>query len=418
MNKTFIIARYGIDGGTGTLSIRMTKWLTSNGYKVVYMCCENDNESNFNELIKNSATIVTDSDRTYKNHFQKTINTIDEYIVITYSFEEYLSVTKQKNIHENVRKVFCYVVHGLMFGNIIETTSFINRLKKLYRCFYLRDYIRRIYLNGDLFFMDEDSVDKTQRILYLDFPNIEKSILRLPMEINDYRGDFKIKNVGKKEPFTILTISRMEFPFKGYILGLINAYVSLKEKGFNIKLIIIGDGLDRNIVIEKINDLNENIRQGIQLISRVPYSMLGKYFKLSKLYIGMGTTILDAVNNSIPALAVDAYTYNLVNISRFDKNPGSVGCIADSSEYSCNSLSSIEELIKMNNKEYQDLVYSQHCALKKMYDINNFFQLLINREVGEFDLYKHSFLRFKVLKFPKIISFVRLIIDKKMLKYI
>ena len=404
MSHTFIIARYGVNGGTGTLSIRMTKWLVNKGYKVIYMCCVDDNSSNRKELLQNGAEFILRNDTTYQEHFSQAIVQSNIYTVITYSLEEYLSFIKIQHFYSNLQRVFLYVVHSLTFGDENNKVGFI---KKLFRRVKLRSFIHKIYLNGSLLFMDEMSLFMAQRIFGLKFSEPQKSIFYLPIEIKTFQIDIKNKLRKQNEPFIILTVTRMDFQFKGYVLVLVDLYVELIKKFKNIKLVIVGDGPDLGLLVNKIERLEKHLRAGIELIHRVPYAQLDQYFKSANLYIGMGTTILDAVNNSVPSIVAAGYVYNLSNVRYFNEKKGDVGSLAylDCNQLNCIDL--VDEILRMDLVEYQKFTYSQYCGLKENFDIDIFFTLLINRKIGKVDVYKSLPFRVKLILIPQLKSFIK-----------
>ena len=403
MRHTYIIARYGVNGGTGTLSIRMTKWLVANGYKVIYMCCVNDNTSNSKELIKNGAEFLLINDISYVEHCREYLNDTHQYSVITYSLEEYLSFVNIQHLYINFQRIFLYVVHSLIFGEENNNISFIKRIS---RRFQLREYIQKIYQNGNLLFMDEMSLLTAQRIFGVIFHEPENSILYIPIEIKNFQIDLKNKSISEDKEIKILTVTRMDFPFKGYVFGLIDMYIELKNKFPYIKLVIIGDGPGLSQLVNKINSLEIQLRAGIELVLHVPYALLDKYFQSSVVYIGMGTTILDAVNNSVPSIIVGAYTYDLSNVRYFNEKRGDIGTVANSELNRKDCSFFVENILNMNFEEYHHFAHLQYCGLKANFDINDFF-----------DVYKNLLLRFKIIILPQFIYLIKILFIRISLLY-
>ena len=111
--------------------------------------------------------------------------------------------------------------------------------------------------------MDEVTLEETQNYLDKTFPS-SPPIMRLPMICkNDLSAD-KIISKGFFSN-TIITASRAEFPYKGYLLGLLDDFVYLNTKLSDIKLVIVSDGDDINILKNRINNLPSNIQQKISL---------------------------------------------------------------------------------------------------------------------------------------------------------
>ena len=76
------------------------------------------------------------------------------------------------------------------------------------------------------------------------------------------------------------------------------------------------------IEIKKIiSKLPLETQKNIYIEGIVPYEKLEYYFEDADIYIGMGTTVLDACNHMVPALTVCSYTYEFLTIGFFYENP-------------------------------------------------------------------------------------------------
>ena len=63
---------------------------------------------------------------------------------------------------------------------------------------------------------------------------------------------------------------------------------------------------------KKINDLDENVKKRISFIGKTDYTELELYYQSTDLYVGMGTTVLDAALRGIISIPVRAYTLELI----------------------------------------------------------------------------------------------------------
>lgn len=108
----------------------------------------------------------------------------------------------------------------------------------------------------------------------------------------------------RREQFNIVSISRFDFPHKGYLLGLIRAYGRLKEKYPQITLNIIGYGPGKAQVENEISKLNEDSRSSIKLLGEVSKADFPAVLKDMHLNISVaGSVGAGAINGvlSIPA---------------------------------------------------------------------------------------------------------------------
>ena len=88
---------------------------------------------------------------------------------------------------------------------------------------------------------------------------------------------------------------------------LVRAIKILRNKGINLKLLIIGDGEQREKIELLINklDLKKNIKILGWKKSVESYYKSAKIFILSSLYEGLGNVVIDAVNYNIPVITTD-----------------------------------------------------------------------------------------------------------------
>ena len=106
-----------------------------------------------------------------------------------------------------------------------------------------------------------------------------------------------------------MTIARADFPFKGYIVGLIEWFKTSSER---TNLNIISYGKDEKVIVDKINALDDSVKNRISFVGKTDYNELEKYYQNADIYVGMGTTVLDASLRGIVSIPVQAYTTDLV----------------------------------------------------------------------------------------------------------
>ena len=108
----------------------------------------------------------------------------------------------------------------------------------------------------------------------------------------------------KRECFNIVSISRFDFPHKGYLLGLIRAYGRLKEKYPQVALCIIGYGPGKPLVEKEIKRLNKKAQQDLSLLGEVDSADFPKVLKEMHLNISVAGSVGVGARNgvlSIPA---------------------------------------------------------------------------------------------------------------------
>lgn len=88
---------------------------------------------------------------------------------------------------------------------------------------------------------------------------------------------------------------------------LVKAMKIIKNKGINLKLLIIGDGDQKEKINNLINKLN--LQKNIKILgwkkNVESYYKTAKIFILPSLYEGLGNVVIDAVNFNIPVITTD-----------------------------------------------------------------------------------------------------------------
>jgi len=388
MKTVFVIFRSGISGGTATLSIRIGEWLVNNGYEVLYIC------QNYNDM-NNVRTMKEKGIQVYKWGLKQIVNKLSKkynscnFNVLTYSLNEFLFVeTLKERLH--ITKITLYVVssNGLIKGSKLH--SIFNGITSI---LYAK-IIKELVTNESVIFMNNASLDLTEKYFGLTIKNKEDIIYYLPIEVRPYDKN-TISRKAELETFNILTIARADFNFKGYIIGLIDDFKQLCDIHDNMTLTIVTFGKDEDKIAEKIKKLPNEVQSKINLIGRTPYEKLREYFAQSHLFLGMGTTVLDAVNHSVPAIVVQPYTYENKTPGFFHKQPVRL-------TYEGNLVPAVkfmESVIQMDKHEYEELCKKEHDTLKEYYCMDKFGNYLVSDETGRgvkkinsFDLKIHQFM--------------------------
>ena len=398
-NKCVIIVREGISGGTASLSFRLLMALRDNGYNCMYFCRQINDENNYKLFKNNGIPVECIDDYSYKKHFDKRCDNSFIYKFVTYSIDEYLIVERLKNKYSNIESCLYYVVHHFAFGS--ADSLWYNRLMSIVR---YRHVVRRIYSNRSILFMSDLCLKNARTVLSLKMPLAEKLVYYLPMRINDYSTN-QICEKKRHNPFVISTITRLEFPFKGYVIGLLDWF----ERNFlryNLELTIVGDGQGQGVFLERLSTMAEDCRKRIQYYPNIPYDQLSDIFSITDLYVGMGTTLLDAANNLTLAVPVNGYTMNLEVSGFFSENIKEVYAVGPLKPID----SLVHKLVEMSDEEYTKYINRQYDFFCKIYDINNFVNYIIS---SDYDNRKISLLQlFKIYLFDYSINYLTILKDQ------
>ncbi len=358
-------------GGTETLLLRLMKYYRSLGYRVILLTVTPIHESILNDA-KNIdfEHYIHKTTEFYSLGKKLSFNSQEKPIVITQFMPEFLRcfrILRKKNYGVEFKHLL-YIVHP---------DSTLYRPKFL--TYFARIMILRLLYRNALVFMDETCV-KNCREFYNLKETVKFDIFRLPMFINNNCDTYSFKN----EIFNILTISRFEFPFKGYVLGLIHSFEKLSKKYPFLTLTIIGHGEGKSEVDALIANLPLTISSKITLLEKIPYHKINNYIMKCDTFVGMGTTVLDAANSN--KIVIMAIAYQMQNFSAgfFHENYYSIGEVYKSRISYPVFEDLIESVVNLGESEFIDSAKRSKNVLKKYYNIEDIANGLLEHTNGYF----------------------------------
>ncbi|WP_025145041.1 glycosyltransferase [Pedobacter jeongneungensis] len=350
-------------GGTETLILRLMKWFSEQHCRTILLTQNMITNSAIISDIKNIDFEYFLYEKAKSNFFNisgdmLSFKDAENPLIITQFFPEYfkafLLLTKGK-YHINFTHTI-YIVH--------PHSTYLASRKIL---FLGRWMVKMMLKNKTLIFMDEVCVKTFTSFYLLKESNTNYKILRLPIFIDK---DYSTLTSAKNDVFNILTIARFEFPFKGYVIGLIKSFHKLRIDNKNISLTIIGYGDGRDEVNLEVNKLGETYSDSIHVLDQVPYSEINSYIEKCDVYVGMGTTILDAANKN--KIVISAVAYQMSNYSSgfFHNNFRSIGEIFDANSHLLTFDVLIQDVINSSPSEFLLMANNSKDVLIENYNID------------------------------------------------
>lgn len=385
--NTVFIAYLTNYGGIETFMLRMIEWLKEQGQDV-YVFGDKDrnvNEKLADEIRKAGGEVDTISFRGREKRIPELKERFlhKKVLCIVFSYPGAILADEIFGRNDNTDIVF-YDPH--QFGLMMDYWSTRKRLKPILRA--LSGYVcKRMYKNHQIIFMDRLCKDRTLTEFGIK-EQFADDLLYLPMKIRGF-DEQKIEAKYKKGKFTILSICRMDFPFKGYLFGLLDDFKRIHKEVPDSTLTIIGGGKDESRLKEKINSMDAALKESIFWIPGLTYEQLEPYFEEAMLYIGMGTTVMDAVNRGVPALPVGSYTYQCRGYGYFYKDAANLGGLHGEREI----FSLIKQIASLDQDAYLELCKKDHEGLAKIYDIDsigNCFLRYKNLKHGVFNVFERK----------------------------
>lgn len=289
----------------------------------------------------------------------------DGDFVITFLLNDFFLCEAETKNKKDYYKIICYVVHinGLVY---ITKYRWLNKI-----LFSLnRDVLFSYITNNQILFMDKQCFESTKE--YYDFKNLDSSdyIIHLPMQdIQTDSDSIKRRSIERKKEFTILTVFRSEFPFKGYVKELVYICAYLNKSFPRIKLILVTSDED-TVTLEKwVKESKKDGFSNIHIYKNIRPSKLANLYNVSSLYIGMGTTVLEAASYGVIPITVEPYIYQCKTSGFFYDNPD---IIATDIGKGKDILEFIVKIINMPDDEYILKSYECQKIYKDLYSMHNF----------------------------------------------
>lgn len=307
MNWCFLYPHY-VTGGLETYVLRMCKYLKRINDSCFVACLSVSD--NMQKQFLDVGTEFIYFDNWNRKNIAKTIdNKVD--LVISFSLRDYYLMDKYcKHVHS-----FMYCVHP---DHLTMNNREVNIIE-LAKSWFFRFYIRKGIGKGTLLVMDDNIRNAVKKKYSLSID--ESEVFLLP-----YFTPHDLKKWGHKDGdrYSLLTICRADFPFKSYVLGLIDAVNEISNQ-LKVRLTIVSYGKDIDLIKRKIEG-----NQNISLLGEIDYNNLKKIYLMSDIYIGMGSTAIEAAGYGLPVILANVNSPSFLSCGYFCDNPQAIGEFDDS----------------------------------------------------------------------------------------
>ena len=353
MNWCFVYQNY-VTGGLETFVLRMANYLVNNGHSV-YLVCQTVSDEMKSQYTDSGTRIEYFDIWNRKKISQRMKGKVD--IFISFGLSDYFLLGKYAKYAVSLM----YCVHPTHLTMDDRKKNLIEILKM--PVFY--QIIKEGINNNTLLMMDENISDAIYKKYKLKVKPSE--ILQLPYEpaskVKKWNGTFE-------KPYSVLTICRADFPFKSYVLGLVDAIASINKNNIVAKLTIVSYGKDLDVIKGKIKGKNY-----IKLIPETKYNDLENIYLDSDIYVGMGSTAIEAAKYGLPVILANVNSPDFLSCGFFCDNPQAIG------EFDTDGIDGyklLTELLKMDRDMFINL--ADNC--KNVFDNNYDMGLFINRIRG------------------------------------
>jgi hypothetical protein len=366
-------------GGTETLILRLMRWYIAHEYRAILLTLDKiTDDAILRDLsdIDGECYVYDRKKRYFYTDIGKKLSftPIESVTVMTFFIDDFLIFYR----YISYTKYHCQFKYRIYCVHSVSSFALSKKLKRLSTI--MRPFICSLVNHKILIFMDEYSRDACIKFYKINDMTLNFEIVRLPIEIH--------KNTiskPKTDKIKILSIARFDFPFKGYILGLIDMFKTLAFSSNNITLTIIGYGKGEDAVNQKLIALPIEIQNRIKILDKIPYSEIATYIDQCDLFVGMGTTALDAADRNKICIVPVAYQENDLATGFFHDDYTTLGSSLTANRHFPELIS---QILSIENKIFIEKEDLSKSLLVKHYDIDKIAPLFIAEEFYRFSSFE------------------------------
>lgn len=312
-NRNVLVINYRnmLIGGIENYIYQLTKAQLKNGCKIVWMCDPNAKAAEQYTDIFNDSLIEKHSVDTHSMHWARTkrisFDSNCQYTILSFNLYDHVRAQIWAKRNKNVATIFCipHFKGSLLFPEEEYNGTFrdciANNVSKIYT---ICDRLGQI-----LYFSPHhrEAIQERYSIsLIADNNRMLKEVV-FPREFPDELIRTKAK--GRKDKFNIISVGRMEFPHKGYMVGLVDAYETIKQKYEWISLTYVGDGPSREELEKRIKHLPKQYQEDINLVGFVKPDDLPKLYDQAHMNISVAGGMTDGAKNGLLSMPTRHYSY-------------------------------------------------------------------------------------------------------------
>lgn len=340
---------------------RIAKKLAKSSF--VRLCCTRITQEMLSHFINSNVEIkIIERWKTNEELFEG-LDITSEIRIITLLWDYYCKIISKKE-KSNI-KVLLYTVHPL---NAISGENRNFLIQTICRFTVGRAYKKAI-IKKHVVFMDEECSDKAIKFYHFD-KQISNQIVhvRIATEFTQLT-EHEIREKSLNPSHNILSVARSDFPFKGYLVGLLRWFCrsDIQEKFKDYRLTVISYGKDFNLLNNILAEINTETKNRIKLVGKTDTNELLQYYRNAEIFVGMGTTLIEAASMGCVCVPIASYTYDVIAESYFFENYRKLAC----TEHLKNNF----DQLMLNASKYTNENRIEHlfkeCSAASKYSVDN-----------------------------------------------
>lgn len=362
MNICFIFP-YLQMGGCETLLIRMSRWLIDKGHRVTVLT---RHDGMMASAFPQGARVVVDQ-RRYETVLYGGATAANSMLAWAFQGEHvdvFYALTPDAlwvaaalvNAQSESSKCLAGVYRP---GSFVPGTRLLGRPRMTAYC-YPAEFLFQNHLPPCCrLYMNEAVKELLESHVRAQVPGV---IWPLPVDGTPYRTLSR-----NPEPGLIVSVGQL-VPAKEYNLWMINVIDQLVSDGYDVRWEVYGDGVYRDQMAEQIRATH--LEDRIALKGTLPYEQLGQTLSRAHVFVGMGTSLIEAGYAGVPAVVATG----------FDLTGMSYGFLHDLPEYACGEpvdrpqrpvVDIIKQVLAANDDEYARLATAdrEHAKRFDLHDL-------------------------------------------------
>jgi hypothetical protein len=359
----------------------MSGWLIHNGHQVTLL---GDSDANWTNLIHKKVRCIALGERYqqlyYYSHAKRLWQSLQipkPDVIKSFDIGSSWIACQLAAITANNCKVIAGMYNPLVFKWYFAPDSLRPWEAK---SIYLKNYLNNFPENTRLF-CGIDQVEELE-----DVHNLTGTLWPIPIDTTQFEPALRKPEWGK-----IVSIGRLS-PMKEYNLYMIDVVRDLRARGYNVSWSVYGEGEYKAEMLEQIkkNDLEDVIF----LKGTVPYAQFRKVLEDAYVFVGMGTSVLEAALFQVPNVNAIAYDRKGMTTGPVYKFPrGSIGP-GTKTPANLKVVDEIERILRLSPAEYQseEKRVGSHVEVHEMECSMNHFLRLV-RDADPVKIHKSLYLK-------------------------
>lgn len=353
MEKNTLVINYrhmGV-GGIENYIVGIIKNALDNNNRVIWLCDTKPIIAPIYEHILNGDRVEKHPYDVHKHHWfhhDKLCFEQDEKVVIlSFSAFDHVRALQLKQEYRGIDINALYLIPHFT-GNLIFPEQYFGIGKRAVQKRFSRLYAEWIS-SGSVLFFNNRHISAIEEAYGIHVDEAHRKLVPSVYDNFSFDED-EVRAKYRRDEFRIISAGRLEFPHKGFVMGMLKEFAVLKETYPQLTYYIVGDGPDIQIVQDEVKKLPEKVSKDIHLLPPMPFEELIAFYKDCNLNISAAGCASYGAKSGLLTLPVRHYVYECEVY----------GYLPEYKEYTTSTLPGnpvrpyIEEVVNMPESEYVD----------------------------------------------------------------